>query len=398
MLGALFTIHLVFFSMPASSQVAIVPNGQTISSPSDIVAVYENLVGQWISMLQSYAAELFWALAFLDMSWFAIEVVTKYRLNMTLALIMTVNKILVIGFFLALLMNATTWIPMIVNTFPQLGQLASGISAIAPSEILKMGVVLAGKLLYAAGKTSLLVNIATALVLVISAIGILAGFAWLTLQFVVAKIETALAIGLGFIFVAFGGSRWTVPYVERYWTFAVTAGIKMMSFYMLLGAGMAVAQNWINQASNLSFLSLDIDTAFTILGGLIVYCGVVYSCTKLASSVLGGSPALSGADVMAALSAGAAAGAVAATAGAATLTTAGVGAAAGAGAQVTPNTSASSPNPPPQPHAPSSGGNGAGGLQKAATMANAAARMASNFSGGGHSPNPPRFGGFSHGE
>jgi TrbL/VirB6 plasmid conjugal transfer protein len=42
------------------------------------------------------------------------------------------------------------------------------------------------------------------------------------------------ALSVGFIFLGFGGSRWTAPYTERYIGLAVSIGIKIVLSYCLL--------------------------------------------------------------------------------------------------------------------------------------------------------------------
>ena len=56
-----------------------------------------------------------------------------------------------------------------------------------------------------------------------------------------ALVESYVVVGAGFIFLGFGGSRWTAPYVERYIALAVAVGVKLMVLYMLIGAGMTLS-------------------------------------------------------------------------------------------------------------------------------------------------------------
>jgi len=51
-----------------------------------------------------------------------------------------------------------------------------------------------------------------------------------TIQFLVAMVESYIVVAAGFIFLGFGGSRWTVPYAERYIGLAVSNGVKISSF------------------------------------------------------------------------------------------------------------------------------------------------------------------------
>jgi len=49
----------------------------------------------------------------------------------------------------------------------------------------------------------------------------------------------------GYIFLGFGGSRWTSPYFERYISLAVSTGVRLMLIYLMLGVFKTVSNNWI---------------------------------------------------------------------------------------------------------------------------------------------------------
>lgn len=400
-----FLLHLFVFLLPLAAQqdIVIVPNGPTITSGGDIIALYETTVGHWIQVLESYAGELFWALAALDVAWMGAELVLKHRMNLTVGVLVSVNKLVTLSFFLVLLLNGPQWIPLIVNTFPQMGREAAGISSIVPSAILRLGVVLSGKMLWAAGKSALLIDPVAGIAYVVAAAGVLIGFVILVLQFLVAKIECILAIGYGYIFLAFGGSRWTAPYVERYWSFAVASGLKLMALYLLIGAGLSAVQNWENQVQNLSISSFGVDVAWSVLAGTLLFIGVCWMVSRKVSSVLGGSPSLSASDGTSFL----AAGITATTMGkAAIVSAAAQGLSAVGGSTVassapsgTTGMAASSGNaaPPPQPTAPGSNGTSRPAPpQPSAPGWSGATRVLQSLPHTGGSGTAPRMNGFGH--
>ena len=47
------------------------------------------------------------------------------------------------------------------------------------------------------------------------------------------------------IFLGFGGSRWTAPYVERYIGLAVSIGVKIVLLYCLISAGQSLGVGWL---------------------------------------------------------------------------------------------------------------------------------------------------------
>ena len=77
-------------------------------------------------------------------------------------------------------------------------------------------------------------------------------FIAITVQFVVAMVESYIIVAAGFIFVGFGGSRWTAPYVERYIGLGVATGVKIMLLYLLIGTGMNLSVDWMTDAQNIA--------------------------------------------------------------------------------------------------------------------------------------------------
>src|SRR5579862_9485451 len=98
---------LHFFSQIGPPVLPPPPALPVIKDPADITAIFQGLVGNWINAASPYAYELFWALAFLDVAVFGWNLWMTYHGDLEQALKATANKILIIGMFLALLMNGT---------------------------------------------------------------------------------------------------------------------------------------------------------------------------------------------------------------------------------------------------------------------------------------------------
>jgi type IV secretion system protein TrbL len=149
-------------------------------------------------------------------------------------------------------------------------------------------------------------------------------FTGITIQFVVAMVESYIIVAAGFIFLGFGGSRWTLPYAERYIGLAVSVGVKIMMIYLLVGTGMDVALTWVSAAQQVAASPSPAMGAFGIMGSALIFLMLCWQIPKLFAAVLGGSPALTGGDLIGT--------GTAVVAGAAAVASLGVGAlAAGAG-------------------------------------------------------------------
>jgi len=317
-------------------QVAPVPPTlPQISDPSSIVAIYQSVVGNWMNAIQNAAKAIFGSLAALDITVLGVQLWLD-RHTIDSAILALIKKILVIGVFFGLLINGTTWMPLIINGFVQIGKDASGVQSIAPSSVLQLGANIAGKLLFAAAVNNMTGNLPVALGIDLAAIFIILAFLAITVLFVVALVDTYIAISIGTLFLGFGGSRWTVPYVERYFAFCVATGVKLMMMYLLIGAGLVMGQTWFNQNlfSVLNPIGAFVSAWLMPCGAFLLFF-VSWHCSRMVTAFMGGSPSLTTSDVIA--FAGSLAGAAAAltalvaSAGTATPAVAGAGAAVGAG-------------------------------------------------------------------
>ena len=108
-------------------------HGQTFHSTTagDILSQMRAFRTQWTTNIWTYAQRLFWFLAFIEFGWSAIALaLDKTDLQSWVAGL--VRKMMWIGAFYALLVNGSTWIPDILDSFEQIGQGASGLGDEGP--------------------------------------------------------------------------------------------------------------------------------------------------------------------------------------------------------------------------------------------------------------------------
>ena len=269
-----------------------------INAPTQILQQYQSVRSAWLTAVAGYANRLFGILALIEFAWTGIILLLdKTDLqSWTAALI---RRMMFIGAFYALLQFGTTWIPAIIDSFVMVGQNASGVPSLSPSGILARGLQITGSLLVGAAKSGWMAALGTALCMIFAAILSFLAFLGLCIQFVVATIESYLVIGAGFLFLGFGGSRWTAPYVERYIAYAVSCGVKIMLIYLLIGAGFILSNGWVTAAQNIVFSAQPATDALDIAAAAIIFLMICWNAPKLAAAMLGGSPALSGGDAVA---------------------------------------------------------------------------------------------------
>jgi type IV secretion system protein TrbL len=300
--------------------------------PSQIMDQFRSERAQWTANVFAYANALFGILAVIEFAWSAaVMLLEKSDLQAwTSALI---RKLMWIGAFYALLLNGRVWIPAIIDSFTQIGQNAAGLGALSPSDVFMQGLSLAGALMDGASTSAFFTNPGTSLALALAALLIVVSYTFIAINFIVTLVESYLVVSVGFIFLGFGGSRWTAPYTERYIGLAVSIGIKIVLLYCLIAAGFDLSIGWLNEAQGISTSARPAMTAFDVMGGALIFVMCCWQIPKLFAAVIGGSPALTGGDLIATT---AVLGGAALAAGGAAVTgvsalAAGGGAAAGAG-------------------------------------------------------------------
>ncbi len=253
---------------------------------------------QWTTNVFIYANTLFGILAVIEFAWSAaVMLLEKSDLQTwTSALI---RKLMWIGAFYALLLNGRSWIPAIIDSFTQIGQNAAGLGALSPSGIFMQGLSLAGALMDGASTSAFFTNPGTSLALAFAALLIVISYTFITINFIVTLVESYLVVSVGFIFLGFGGSRWTAPYTERYIGLAVSIGIKIVLLYCLISAGFDLSLGWLNEAQGIATSARPVMTAFDVMGGALIFMMCCWQIPKLFAAVIGGSPALTGGDLIA---------------------------------------------------------------------------------------------------
>src|ERR1700691_5657073 len=301
--------------------------------PSQIMDQFRDERLQWTANVFVYANSLFGILAVIEFAWSAaVMLLEKSHLQGWRSAL--IRKLMWIGAFYALLLNGRIWIPAIIDSFTQIGQNAAGLGALSPSGIFIQGLSLAGALLDGASTSNFFSNPGASLALAFAALIIVVSYTLITINFIVTLVESYLVVSVGFIFLGFGGSRWTAPYTERYIGLAVSIGIKIVLLYCLISAGLGLSNGWLNQAQVISASARPVMTTFDVMGGSLIFMMCCWQIPKLFAAVIGGSPALTGGDLVATAAvvggAALAAGRVA-VAGVTALAGVGAGAAAGAG-------------------------------------------------------------------
>jgi type IV secretion system protein TrbL len=282
--------------LPVALASAVTAHAQT---PVDVGGTFQQ-IGQaanaWIPAIMHEAAFLFYVLATLDFAWGAPSFLRESDFSgLFLSLI---KKLLVISFFYAVLINGQVWIPAIVDSFAQLGATAAGVPLVQnPSDIMKQGIQLVSDLFTKVSATDLLTQPGGAITTILAACIVLASYIIITLHYVVTKLEAIIVMSAGYIFLGFGGSRWTSPYFERYISLAVSTGVRLMLIYLMLGVFRTVSNNWIATMNGYT-ADQPITQIFPTLMSMLLFAFASWMIPKMAGSVAAGTLGMGGGDLV----------------------------------------------------------------------------------------------------
>lgn len=248
-----------------------------------IVSQFQSQAAGWEGTLSSLALETFGILAVIELAWAAFRLAFRGA-DVSEWLAEIVNQILFLGFFLALLQNASTWGTAIVDSFRQAGQNAGGVG-VAPSDVFAVGVSLGQKVMASMSSW----DPASSAALMLAAIVIEVCFALIAAWMVVTLVQSYIVIAAGVINMAFGGSRWTKDIAISTVRYTVSVGAKLMILELLVSVGENIISSWAAQFTDLTSPSLLI-----LIGCSIVMVAVVKILPDEFQRVVGGASLSSG--------------------------------------------------------------------------------------------------------
>jgi type IV secretion system protein TrbL len=264
--------------------------GSTILT--DLVQQFLAATSAWHNTLLPIAKSLFVALAAIQLAWSAAWWVVEQD-DLNPVLIALLRRILAIGFFWAVLVNAHVWVPAVIESFVAAGQRAAAAAGVAlpelnPSTVLDQGIRVSSSIWSAVDTSGWLTATAGALLASLVSLLVFLAFAVIAANLVLALVEMCVVIGGGVLLLGFAGSSWTLPFAERYLSLAVSTGVKLFLLYLIVGLGTALAASWEPMIAAAGASAPDF---FQVLAGALVYAVVAWNVPSYAAGLLGGSVA-----------------------------------------------------------------------------------------------------------
>ena len=251
---------------------------------TDLVNAFQAATSGWFGALFPIARSLFFTLAAIEMvlaaSWWVLE-----RDDPTQMLVQLLKHIIAIGFFLALLTFADVWVPAIIDGFATAGRTAGRLPELNPSTVIDQGIAVASTLISSISVAGWFTSPGGNLVAAIASLLTFLAFVIIAAQLALSLIEMYIVIGGGVLLLGFAGSHWTMPFAERYLSYAVAIGIKLFVLYLIIGVGTALAASWAPILAGVGTSPADL---FAILGASLVYMIVAWQIPSFASALIPG--------------------------------------------------------------------------------------------------------------
>src|SRR5215471_3342889 len=274
----------------------------TPTTPGDILSQYHAAAATWEATVVGYAQDLFYLLAVIELSWTFLELFLQ-QADLQAWMFGFMRSIMAIIAFYALLLYGNKWFPAVVNSFTQVGVSVAGIPSISPTVVFTQGLKIAGAMMYVASDSGFLLHIGSALTIILCALIILLCWGLVTLSLIITWVESYVALGVAYIMLGFGGSRWTREYVNRYICLVISVGLKILTIYAVISAGMILSSNWITEAQQVKLTpfvtTAPVLVAFDVLIGTFIYSLLVWHLPRIITAVLGGSLSLTHSEVIA---------------------------------------------------------------------------------------------------
>jgi type IV secretion system protein TrbL len=158
-----------------------------------------------------------------------------------------VLKFALLAFLLGVVTNSAVWLPPIIAGFAAAGETAIGAQGtVNPSDVVDIGVAIAGKLLGALDTVGVLAHPATAVFAAISALIVVIAYVLVAAQLVLALVESYVVLTAGVVFLGFAASRATAGIADGFLTHVVRLGVRIFLLYLIVSLGSEVSRGWVD--------------------------------------------------------------------------------------------------------------------------------------------------------
>lgn len=212
---------------------------------NDVLDAFEAATSGWVLTLFPVGLHLFFLLGSLELSWSGIRYALSSHENGLFGFFeLAFRKLFYLGFVYWILEAAPAILPMIISSFQHAGGMASGMTTLRPSTFLATGIEMAADALSRMNAGGLLVDPFAGLMILLSIFMLVLSFAAMAAILTVTLVESYIAIGANFFFLAFAASRWTAALAQGALANVVRIGVKLYVLYLVSGVVLGLVVEW----------------------------------------------------------------------------------------------------------------------------------------------------------
>jgi len=252
----------------------------------------------WTQNAIAVARGLFLALVGTEITWSLIEIFLGVReLDSFVASI--TRRLIWVGVAVGIFAVAPAAVNNILHDFSNIGATIAGFSfeQLSPDTVLHYGFDLSTALNPPATFNPLAFGLTAAASLVAEAAVTLA-FAVAACALLLAWVEGYIVVSAGVFLLGFIGSRWTLPWAERYLAIVLGVATKLLVINLILGLGTNLGDDLTRAWNDTAASGHGVSDYFSIAAVTVVYALVVWFAPGFVASLVAASPVLSTAAVI----------------------------------------------------------------------------------------------------
>lgn len=241
-----FILAVIIF---ATAEPAFAASGDFLNN---IQGQYQNATSAWLNASLSWARNIFVGLIGLELTWSAVEIFFGNR-SIDAFLGSFALRIISIGSAMTILTIAPTIVLPAIQDFTNIGANIASIGghpvASTPDDVFMTGFNVASAMSTSTAGLDFNSFLAAIIPQSFGTLLMLLSYGLIACQLLLANIQIMIVVGGGAFLLGFLGSRWTLPFAEKYPAMVVASGIKLVVIVLIVGLGESLSAIWMKDFS-----------------------------------------------------------------------------------------------------------------------------------------------------
>jgi P-type conjugative transfer protein TrbL len=243
---------------------------QSATVVDGIAGAYRTASAAWLARLVPVARQTFMVLAGIEVALSGI-VYGLRRQALDEAAAKFIIKLGILAGLLGAVTNSTVWLQPVLDGFAAAGETAIGANGtVNPSDVIDIGVAMAGRLLTALDAVGVLAHPATAVFAAVSALIVVIAYVLVAAQLVLALVESYVVLAAGVVFLGFAACRATAGIADGFLTHVVRLGVRIFLLYLIVSLGSELSRGWVEAISTEQLFGSGSPIG-QVLGGAVIF-------------------------------------------------------------------------------------------------------------------------------